>query len=289
MTTLACATIYTSAFLGTPIGPRRRPSDDCGSRRKSPPISRNERHGMQTNADAGDKLTFDMTSSRETFLRQAIETDPPPNDADWQRPSPELLLWAYCHTLFPMNDPEEDAIEWFTPDPRGIIPLHPQGAFTIPRNLAREVRKNRLEIRCDTAFEQVMRQCATDRSWFNRTWINEHFIQAYTELHRRGNAHSIEAWRDDRLAGGLYGVHIGGAYFGESMFSRPDLGGSNSSKVCLVHLVRWLRVRGFTLLDTQFWNEHLDQFGCVEIDADEYATMLKEAIGRKVTWGTFEV
>jgi leucyl/phenylalanyl-tRNA--protein transferase len=106
-------------------------------------------------------------------------------------------------------------------------------------------------------------------------------------LHRAGHAHSIEAWREGRLVGGLYGVHVGGAFFGESMFTRPDLGGSNASKVSLVHLVRWLQQRGFSLLDTQFRTDHLDQFGCIEIPRSRYLALLVEAIGLDVTWGDF--
>jgi leucyl/phenylalanyl-tRNA--protein transferase len=216
--------------------------------------------------------------------------DAPPDGSDPQQPTPELLLWAYRHAIFPMADPDTGQIEWFSPDPRGIIPLQPPGnpeAFHVPRNLAREMRKKKFDIRSDTEFEQVMRACGTDRSWFNRSWINETIISAYCELHRRGHAHSVEAWLNGELVGGLYGVHIGGAFFGESMFSLPRKGGSNSSKVCLVHLVNWLRHRGFTLLDTQFWNEHLDQFGCVEASAEDYLVMLNEAVRKDVTWGDF--
>ena len=186
-----------------------------------------------------------------------------------------------------MGDPDTGRIDWYSPDPRGIIPLHPPDAFHVPRNLAREVRKQQFLIRSDTAFEQVMRNCATDRDESNPSWINDAIIAAYCELHYTGHAHSVEAWLDGELVGGLYGVHIGAAYFGESMFSLPSKGGSNSSKVCLVHLVNWLRVRGFTLLDTQFRNEHLDQFGCVEIPAEEYLLLLEDAVSRNVQWGEF--
>lgn len=214
----------------------------------------------------------------------------PPRGADPQRPSADLLLWAYAHGLFPMADPHTDRIGWYSPDPRGVFLLEPEDAFHIPRNVARAVRKNEFEIRSDTAFETVIRECAAPRSADTEadpeaaTWLNEQLIAAYVELHRRGHAHSIEAWRDGALVGGLYGVQIGGAYFGESMFSRPERGGSNSSKVCLVLLVRHLRDRGFALLDTQFWNEHLDQFGCVEIPAAQYEAMLNAGIRRDVRW-----
>jgi leucyl/phenylalanyl-tRNA--protein transferase len=213
--------------------------------------------------------------------------DNPPAGSDPQQPTAELLLWAYAHAIFPMVDPERDVIDWFHPDPRGIIPLQPVEAFHIPKNLAREVRKSRFTIRSDGAFERVMRECATDRSRDNRSWMNERLLAAYIELFSRGHAHSIEAWLNDQLVGGLYGVHIGGAFFGESMFSRPPHG-SNSSKVCLVHLVNWLRARGFTLLDTQFQNDHLERFGCVEVAAKAYHAMLAQAVKAKATWGEFE-
>jgi leucyl/phenylalanyl-tRNA--protein transferase len=132
-----------------------------------------------------------------------------------------------------------------------------------------------------------MRECATERSASNRSWMNERLLRSYVELHRRGHAHSIEAWLQDELVGGLYGVHIGGAFFGESMFSRPGRGGTNASKVCLVHLVRWLQKRGFSLLDTQFRTPHLAQFGCTEIPAREYRTTLANAVAAEVAWGEF--
>jgi leucyl/phenylalanyl-tRNA---protein transferase len=210
----------------------------------------------------------------------------PPN-ADPNRPDAPMLLWAYGHAIFPMVDPSRDVIEWFHPDPRGIIPLEPGNAFHIPRNLAREVRKRRFTLRSDTAFERVMRECAMERGADNRSWMNERLLRAYLELFELGHAHSVEAWLDGALVGGLYGVHVGGVFFGESMFSRPQVGGANASKVCLVHLVRWLQARGFLLLDTQFANEHLLQFGCMEISAQEYHARLQRAIAAPVTWGTF--
>jgi leucyl/phenylalanyl-tRNA--protein transferase len=214
----------------------------------------------------------------------------PPAGGDSQRPSAELLLWAYGHGVFPMADPSgpSSRIDWYCPDPRGILPLQPPEAFHVSKNMAREVRRARFEIRSDTVFEQVIRACATSRADDNPSWLNEDLIASYIALHQLGHAHSVEAWREGQLVGGLYGVHIGSAFFGESMFSRPWNGGANSSKVCLVHLVRSLRSRGFSLLDTQFWNPHLDQFGCVEISADEYLAMLNDAIRRPASWGEFD-
>jgi len=200
--------------------------------------------------------------------------------------SAELLLRAYRRGMFPMAEPglgrEPDEIYFYSPDPRAILPLDD---FHVPKNVARLVRQGRFDIRSDTAFEQVMRACAEPRPSEPMTWINEEMIHAYCALFERGHAHTIEAWLDGRLIGGLYGVHIGGAFCGESMFIRPELGGSNASKVCLVHLVRHLNAQGFQLLDTQFWNAHLDQFGCVEIPRAEYLRRLAAAVNVDAWWG----
>jgi leucyl/phenylalanyl-tRNA--protein transferase len=178
-----------------------------------------------------------------------------------------------------MADSVAGGIDWYCPDPRGIIPLE---AFHVPTTLRREVRRGRFEIRSDTVFVEVMQACADDQR--DGTWIDLRLIEAYEGLHRLGHAHSVEAWLDDRLVGGLYGVHIGAAFFGESMFVRPELGGSNASKVALVWLVEHLRRRRFTLLDTQFWNQHLAQFGCVEIPRAEYLRRLAAALRRDASW-----
>ena len=203
--------------------------------------------------------------------------------------TPDRLLAAYRRGWFPMADPLTGAIEWFNPDPRAILPLEPRDAFHVPVSLAREVRRGRFEIRCDTAFEQVISACASPRAADDLTWIDRRIVDAYAALRRIGHAHSVEAWQQGRLVGGLYGVHVGGAFMGESMFSDAELGGTNASKVCLVHLVRWLRHRRFGLLDTQFHTPHLDRFGCVEIPRDEYLLMLAEAVNRDVAWGDFRV
>lgn len=180
-----------------------------------------------------------------------------------------------------MADPETGEIGWYSPDPRAIFPLD---GFHVPRNVVRLVRQRRFEIRTDTCFERVMRCCAVDRSPENRCWISEEMIRSYVDLHQQGMAHSVEAWRDGRLVGGLYGVHLGAAFFGESMFCRPDLGGSGASKVCLVHLVEMLRSGGFTLLDTQFSNPHIEQFGCVEIPRETYLRQLRSALRQVGRW-----
>lgn len=196
--------------------------------------------------------------------------------------TPRLLLSAYAQGWFPMGDPETGEIHWYSPDPRGHLPLE---ACHVPDSLRKRVRSDVFEIRFDTAFEEVMRQCARPRPGQGDTWINEEIIAAYVQLHERGLAHSVEARREGRLVGGLYGVSIHAAFFGESMFSRPDIGGTDASKVCLVALVEHLKARGYTLLDTQFVNEHLAQFGCAAIARDEYLHRLNEALRRaEVSW-----
>lgn len=209
-----------------------------------------------------------------------IETDP--RQFDPHHPTVQMLLWAYRQGVFPMAEIETDEIHWYCPDPRGLIPLDD---FRVPKSLARVVRNGNLDIRSDTAFESVIRACAEPRR--DGSWISERLIEVYLQLHSTGNAHSVEAWRENRLVGGLYGVHIGGAFFGESMFSHPEQGGRDASKVCLVQLVAWMRSRGFLLLDTQFRTPHLDQFGCIEIPRQDYLTRLSDAVKRDVTWGSF--
>jgi leucyl/phenylalanyl-tRNA--protein transferase len=184
---------------------------------------------------------------------------------------PVLLVAAYRQGVFPMAV-EDGAIAWFSPDPRGIIPLD---TFHVPSRLARVVRRGTFTIRIDHDFERVMRACA-DRGDDDGTWISEEIVASYVELARLGLAHSVEAWQDGALAGGLYGVHLGGAFFGESMFHRV----TDASKIALVALVDRLRVRGFTLLDTQWITPHLEQFGAVEIPRRDYLRQLADAIAR---------
>lgn len=211
--------------------------------------------------------------------------DEPRQGHDPQKPTPDMLLWAYCHGIFPMADCRHERIEWFSPDPRGIIPL---GEFHASRTLLRAVRSQRIEVTSNRAFRAVMEACATPRREDDLPWIDRRLVDAYVGLHERGCAHSIEAWHAGWLVGGLYGVHIGGAFFGESMFVKPDHGGTNASKICLVHLVEHLKRQGFALLDTQFWNEHLEQFGCTEIPREIYLRRLGAAIVESRSWGTFD-
>ena len=194
---------------------------------------------------------------------------------DLERPTPELVQLAYRRGLFPMADSESGELGWYSPDPRAVIPLE---RFHVPRSLARLVRQERFELRTDTAFEAVMRACAESAPGRESSWIDERLIEVYAELHGRHAAHSIEAWRDGGLVGGLYGVHLGRAFFGESMFSRPEAGGTDASKVCLVGLVDCLSSRGFELLDTQFLTPHLARFGCVELPRARYLELLAAAL-----------
>ena len=186
-----------------------------------------------------------------------------------------VLIAAYAQGIFPMSLGEDQAgeIGWFSPDPRGIIPLD---TFAVPRRLARVIRQQRFEVRFDTAFEAVMRACAADRE--EGTWISEEIIESYVALHERRLAHSVEAWRDGTLVGGLYGVHLGSAFFGESMFHHE----TDASKVALVALVERLRERRFTLLDTQWITPHLAQFGAIEIPKSDYLARLSAALVDRV-------
>lgn len=185
----------------------------------------------------------------------------------------DLLLAAYASGWFPMAD-SEGQISWYSPDPRGIIPLE---AFHVPSRLQRVVRRGRFQIELDTAFETVIRACAeAERDPDDSgTWISEEIVQSYCALHRLGYAHSVEAWDGDRLVGGLYGVAMGGAFFGESMFHRV----ADASKVALVALVERLGARGFLLLDTQWVTAHLQQFGAVEIPRHAYLALLEKSLG----------
>lgn len=162
---------------------------------------------------------------------------------------------------------EDGKIGWFSPDPRGILPLD---AFHVPHGLRRVLKKNKFEIRLNTVFEEVIRACG-ERA---ETWISEEIVASYVNLHYLGFAHSVEAWMDEKLVGGLYGVSIYGAFFGESMFHTV----TDASKVALVELVTRLNKRGFRLLDTQYVTNHLRMFGAVEIARPKYMNLLKQAL-----------
>ena len=179
---------------------------------------------------------------------------------------PELLLNAYEQGIFPMGMPEGD-LAWFSPDPRGVLPLD---GFHLPHGLERALKKSRFEVRCNTVFEAVMQVCAERED----TWIDAEILASYVELHRLGFAHSVETWREGRLVGGLYGVALGGAFFGESMFHRE----TDASKVALHAPVERLRERRFALLDVQWVTPHLATFGAVEIPRREYLKRLKATL-----------
>ena len=166
-----------------------------------------------------------------------------------------------------MAESREGPLGWFSPDPRAIIPLE---TFRVSRSLRRVLRKEAFTVRLNSAFAQVIRACAGREE----TWISEEIVEAYTALYTRGFAHSVESWQGEHLAGGLYGIAIGGAFFGESMFSRTR----DASKVALVHLVTRLRAQGYVLLDTQFLTPHLMQFGAREIPRSRYLAILTEAV-----------
>jgi leucyl/phenylalanyl-tRNA--protein transferase len=188
------------------------------------------------------------------------------------RITPEILLRAYAVGLFPMAESRDDpTLFWVDPHSRGVLPME---KFHLPKRLRRILRQGRFEVRCDSAFEETLDGCAQSSERRPDTWINKEIRDLYLALYRMGHAHSVEAWRDGQLVGGLYGVALGGAFFGESMFSRE----AETSKIALAHLVARLRHGGFTLLDTQFVTDHLKRFGAVEVPRAEYRVMLSRAL-----------
>lgn len=184
----------------------------------------------------------------------------------------KILLAAYAEGVFPMAD-EAGAIRWFSPDPRGVLPLE---AFHVSKNLRRTRRQHAWEIRVDTCFEQIMRCCSEGRD----TWINGTIMESYAALHRVGAAHSLEVFLEDRLVGGLYGVRLGGVFFGESMFHRV----TDASKIALWALVELLRGEGFQLLDIQWTTPHLKRFGAIEIPRSEYLKRLQSSLRSRTAW-----
>ena len=189
--------------------------------------------------------------------------------------TPQVLLKAYACGIFPMAESADDpALYWIEPQSRGILPLDD---VHLPRRLARTVRSGAFDVRINTDFAAVIDGCAASRPGRRSTWINSRIRQLYWALFREGHCHTVETWRDGRLVGGLYGVALGSAFFGESMFSIER----DASKVALVHLVARLIYGGFTLLDTQFVTDHLRQFGTVELDKKEFQVALDHALGRQ--------
>ncbi|NMG39968.1 leucyl/phenylalanyl-tRNA--protein transferase [Chelativorans sp. ZYF759] len=192
--------------------------------------------------------------------------------APGQRIPPDLLLRAYATGVFPMAESQDDTeVFWVRPEERGIIPLD---RFHVPKSLAKKIRQRPFDIRFDSDFAGVIEGCAETRLGRTSTWINQPIRQAYRALFERGNCHTVEAWQDGRLVGGLYGVTLGRAFFGESMFARER----DASKICLAHLVERLKERGFILLDTQFTTDHLKRFGAIDVPRARYETLLEEAL-----------
>lgn len=186
--------------------------------------------------------------------------------------TPELMLRAYAAGIFPMAESKDaDTVYWIDPRERGILPFE---RFHVPRSLRKKLRRDLFSVRCNTAFAETLSECGRPTANRKDTWINPDIERCVLELHRMGFAHSVECWLDDRLVGGLYGISLGAAFFGESMFSRV----SDASKVALVHLVARLKLGGFRLLDTQFVTDHLAQFGVIEVPARDYLVMLEEAL-----------
>jgi leucyl/phenylalanyl-tRNA---protein transferase len=194
--------------------------------------------------------------------------------------TPDLMLRAYRHGLFPMAETRRgDRLYWLDPERRGVLPLE---RFHLPRRLLRTILSGEFEVTADRDFAATIAGCAASAPGREDTWINPQIEALFVELHRMGVAHSVECWRDGRLVGGLYGVALGGAFFGESMFSIVR----DASKVALVHLVARLRVSGFRLLDTQFVTAHLAQFGAVEIPRDEYKIRLAAGLAAPARWSS---
>lgn len=194
--------------------------------------------------------------------------------------TPEVVIRAYSIGIFPMSSHRNDpTVHWVAPAMRGIFPMD---TFHVPRRLRRTLRSGDFEIRLNTCFQTVVDSCAEPRPGHPETWINDNIAQVFGELHQMGHAHSVETWQGGRLVGGLYGLALGGAFFGESMFSFT----TDASKVALVHLVALLRLGGFVLLDIQFVTEHLRRFGATEIPAGQYLYLLEEALPVKASFPT---
>ncbi|MCB4821790.1 leucyl/phenylalanyl-tRNA--protein transferase [Roseicella aerolata] len=193
--------------------------------------------------------------------------------------TPDLMLRAYRAGLFPMAESRRgDRLYWLDPERRGVIPLD-QG-FHLPKRLLRTVLSGPYRVTADADFAGAIAGCAAPAPGREDTWINPEIEFLFLSLHRQGHAHSVEVWQGDALVGGLYGVVLGSAFFGESMFSRAR----DASKVALVHLVARLRLGGFTLLDSQFLTEHLSQFGAHEIPRAEYKRRLAQAVMAQAAW-----
>ena len=195
----------------------------------------------------------------------------------------EMLVWAYTRGIFPMAESRTGPVDWYSAEPRAVLPLD---GFKVSHSLRKRVRRGDYLVRCDASFEQVIRHCSQPRPGHPDTWINEQIVDAFVRAHAAGLAHSVEAWtrpregEEAKLVGGLYGLSLGGAFFGESMFSRA----TDASKVCLVHLVHRLQTQGYVLLDVQMNSEHMAQFGTIDISRGEYLKRLEEALAVDANW-----
>lgn len=189
----------------------------------------------------------------------------------------DQLLYGYVNGIFPMAEGKHGRIYWYASDPRAIIPIY---TYKPQRSLRPVINQGVFDIRFDTCFEQVIRYCAAPRQNDDNTWISEEIIRAYTELHQLGYAHSVEAFAGNELAGGLYGVALGAAFFGESMFYLKP----NASKVAFYYLIEQLKKQQFELLDTQFINDNVQRYGAIEIPQLEYMDLLKKALSRQVSF-----
>ena len=186
----------------------------------------------------------------------------------------DQILRAYALGVFPMARQHDDPkLYWVDPEKRGILPL---ADFHLPRSLKKVLKRESFDMRVDTAFEQVLELCAESTARRPETWINSEIVRLFTDLHHAGLAHSVESWLDGKLVGGLYGLSLGSAFFGESMFSRA----TDASKVALAYLVALMKKGGYTLLDTQFVTDHLAQFGTIEIPRRDYLRLLAQALDR---------
>ncbi len=205
------------------------------------------------------------------------------------------VLSLYAEGWFPMGEERDGETRWVQPESRSVLPLG-AGVFSVPGSLSQRVRSGRFEITADEAFERVIAACAGPRriegELETSTWITEEIEGVFGALHRAGSAHSVEAWcgagPERRLVGGLYGAVLGGVFCGESMFSRPELGGTDASKVCLVHLVGHLRAQGFSLIDAQLANPHTARFGFVEKPRAWYLAEVERLAGSGAGWGVFD-
>lgn len=224
-------------------------------------------------------LRLPLDSMPVSFFPSPLESTPDGLVAVGGDLSPARLLDAYRHGIFPWPIDDEEMMLWWSPDPRAILPLK---GMHISRRLARRLRSDTFEVTCDEAFPEVIKQCASGPGREGGTWLTDAMIAAYVKMHELGHAHSIEVWHEGQLAGGTYGISIGGLFAAESMFYRVR----DASKVALAHLVNHLRLEGFALLDVQQWTPHTGRLGVIEVPRSEYLDRLATAVHLPVNFGT---